>query len=584
MPSLPYDTNALIKQTQDMLAQTAAQGTTAFKGSSYDTITPAALAPVQPFKPVTPTVVNPVVAPTAPVVTPTVTPPVTQPTSSREDIINQEYAPLPGDAEISDTRRLIASLGDVNTQEVARRSQLEADPIYLAKKQQVQDLTAQFDQLANEYKTIPLQVQQDITTGGANVTKGGVAPIQTAQLRQNAIKQLGVSSLLSAANGNLSLAIQQVDAAVKAEFDPKRAQLADARANLEMYMSDPARTTEEKRRAAITTARLDAADAQVKADEENKTAIYDMGIKAVQLGADSLTLSAINSAKTKEEALQILAQSGLIAPAKAKRETQVVKLDNGSTVLIDTQTGEIISRAGGAKAVVSDAPAGSTNIVLGGQEVSVNENALAYAQRYASTGTLPNPSELKLSGLSVSQVTELARNLPKPDGALIDNNTGVKPSSLSAAQEAGITAMNEIVTKTMPALKDRFSKINTGLVGGTLGSLFTSQDRQDYNTFRAEFLSKLLVARSGAAVTEQEYERYSKLLPSNFNQLFFLGSDGGKKLNSLSNSMQTNLDSTLNTNQLSVIGYSDVKKQLEQLSPTQKAELDKEGLLPAWYK
>ena len=118
--------------------------------------------------------------------------------------------------------------------------------------------------------------------------------------------------------------------------------------------------------------------------------------------------------------------------------------------------------------------------------------------------------------------------------------------------------MNEIVNKTLPDLRDRFGKINTGLLGGIGGAIFTSQDRQDYNTFRAEFLSKLLVARSGAAVTEQEYARYAELLPTNFNQVFFLGSDGDKKLSSLETSMKTNLDSSLASKQQSIYGYSKV--------------------------
>jgi hypothetical protein len=37
MATVPYDTNALIAQSKAMLAQTAAQGTQSFAGSSYDT-------------------------------------------------------------------------------------------------------------------------------------------------------------------------------------------------------------------------------------------------------------------------------------------------------------------------------------------------------------------------------------------------------------------------------------------------------------------------------------------------------------------------------------------------------------------
>jgi hypothetical protein len=48
------------------------------------------------------------------------------------------------------------------------------------------------------------------------------------------------------------------------------------------------------------------------------------------------------------------------------------------------------------------------------------------------------------------------------------------------------------------------------------------------------------------------------MLPTVWNQSFFLGSDGLKKLNSIEKSMKANLDNTLNSNQLSIYGYSDV--------------------------
>jgi hypothetical protein len=148
--------------------------------------------------------------------------------------------------------------------------------------------------------------------------------------------------------------------------------------------------------------------------------------------------------------------------------------------------------------------------------------------------------------------------MSKPSGALVSTNTGVKPSSLSPTQEDGIIALSEIVTQSIPSMKDRFGKIATGVLGGIGGKIWTSQDRQDYLTFRQEFLNKLLKARSGGAVTEEEYGRYADMVPGTFNQPFFLGSDGLQKLTSLETSMKASLDNTLNSNQLSIYGYSDV--------------------------
>jgi len=195
-----------------------------------------------------------------------------------------------------------------------------------------------------------------------------------------------------------------------------------------------------------------------------------------------------------------------------------------------------------------------------GQTVNgVNEDLTAYASQYADTGKLPSPAELKMSGLSVGQVTSFAKQMPKPNGALVSTNTGTKSSSLSAVEEEGITAMNEIIQQTLPALKEKFNSINTGVLGGIAGKIYTTQDRQDFLTYRQEFLNKLLKARSGATVTPQEYARYEKMLPTTFNQAFFLGADGEKKLNSLDTAMRASLNNSLKTKQQSIYGYSTVK-------------------------
>jgi hypothetical protein len=198
--------------------------------------------------------------------------------------------------------------------------------------------------------------------------------------------------------------------------------------------------------------------------------------------------------------------------------------------------------------------------IEGTNNIGESSDLIAYAAQYADTGKLPSPSELKLAGLSVGQVTEVAKQLPKPKGALVSKNTGTKSSALSPTEEAGIIALNEIVNQTLPSLKDRFGKISPGILGRVGAVLYTTQDRQDYRTFRQEFLSKLLVARSGAAVTEQEYERYAALVPSELGNAFLggLSNKGGKTLNSLEQSMKTTLDNNLNSKQLSIYGYSKV--------------------------
>jgi hypothetical protein len=291
---------------------------------------------------------------------------------------------------------------------------------------------------------------------------------------------------------------------------------------------------------------------QVKEVEDAQKLIEDKG-KAVQsIFSTALQNSVqippnvalqISNAKSAEEVYQLASNAGISLQDPLERDIKKAQLSNlkASGYTESLQQRKLLKELNNSGDSASDS------------------DLQAYASQYADTGKLPSPAELKLSGLNVGQVTAFAKQLPKPIGALVSTNTGIKSSSLSAKEEEGITALNEIVNTTLPDLKDRFGKISTGILGGIGGKIYTSQDRQDYLSFRAEFLSKLLVARSGAAVTEQEYARYAKLLPSTFNQAFFLGSDGLKKLNALETSMKGNLDNNLNSRQLSIYGYSKTK-------------------------
>jgi myosin heavy subunit len=207
----------------------------------------------------------------------------------------------------------------------------------------------------------------------------------------------------------------------------------------------------------------------------------------------------------------------------------------------------------------------STSAISSGNiESEIGGDLFAYASQYADTGKLPIVTELKNSGINVGQVSSIAKQLPKPNGAIVSTNTGVPSTKMSSTQESAITALSEIVNTTIPAMQNLYPELYTGFLGGIGGKIYTTQERQDYDTFRQEFLSKLLVARSGAAVTEPEYNRYAALVPesSSLNPLstvnIFRSEQGSKTLSSIAESMKNQLDSVLNANQLSIYGYSKV--------------------------
>ncbi len=294
--------------TTDQVRQLASQGP--LSTSQVQTL---ATPPVSttPTTPTNPTITAASLAPQTPI-QPVITEESPLPDASLQsqiDVINQQYAtPLPNDSAIKTER---SNISDIITQlyggegEQATRSKLEADPAVEAKRQQVLDLSSRAQALQNEQLAIPLQIQQDAQAGGANVTKGGLQPIQTAALRNNAIQSLSVGSLLSAAQGNLSLALNQVDRAVKAQFEPLRNELEARKANLELLMSDPNITREQNRRAEIAKLSLAFQESQIQKQETNKKSVLDLAAKLGSFGVDNDILTKVQDAKTFDEAMRI---------------------------------------------------------------------------------------------------------------------------------------------------------------------------------------------------------------------------------------------------------------------------------------
>ncbi|MEK7112375.1 MAG: hypothetical protein AAB875_03530, partial [Patescibacteria group bacterium] len=397
-------------------------------------------------------------------------------------------------------------------------------------------------------------IAQQIQAPGAGVTTEIDQRQKAEALRLNSVKALGIFAMLEMAKGNEATAQDAVDQAVKEKFGPLEAEIEALTKNAEIMKALPSATLSEKKRAQAVIDAQEKRKNLVKQAEESQKNIWDLAIKAIEGGADAATSTKIFGSGSKSEALKLAtpflkkAQDITATPGSIEE----FKLVKGRMPTSLQELNEFTASRGAA----GREPKAGTDIS------EMTGDLQAYAAQYSDTGKLPSPAELKLSGLNVGQVTAMAKQTPKPDGAVVSVNTGTKSSALSPAQEEGIIALSEIVRTTLPSLQDRFGKLSTAGVLGRVGaSIYISQNRQDYRTFRADFLSKLLLARSGAAVTEEEYARYSALVPTELGNKFLGGiSDkGGKTLTSLATSMKQTLDNKLNTQQLSIYGYSKIK-------------------------
>jgi hypothetical protein len=387
---------------------------------------------------------------------------------------------------------------------------------------QLKDLNAQAQGLNLNAQAIPLQEQnQAIGTGRV---QSQVDAISSQKLRDNALKALSLGQQAAIASANYDKAKNYADQIVEAKYAGLEAEIEAKKTNLaalDKYVLTPAQQ-KLKDSQAILLKRQEQEIADKKANEKD---IQTLSLSIAKNGAPQSVVAKLSQAKTFNDAVALASPYLQSAADKADLSYKLA------------QTAKIYNDMRNDNALTTDP-----------------HQTLAYAQQYASTGQIPTG----IPKGSFGSIAMYAKELPKPKGTLVDMNTGVKPSKLGAEEEKGISATYDIVNNKLPLLLDKFNKINTGVVGGTLGQVFTSQDRQDFETTRGEILNLLLQARSGATVSPQEYDRYSALIPTTFNQAFFLGSDGEKKIRSLQNSLDATLNSKLKTSGSAIYGYSKV--------------------------
>jgi hypothetical protein len=192
-----------------------------------------------------------------------------------------------------------------------------------AKQQALTDAEAAMNLLRTRATAIPLELQQQAT--GRGITAGGLAPIQTAALRSNAIEALYAGAQLEAARGNLTTAQNLADRAVEQVFGPKKAALEANDRNLARIMASPAYTEAQKARAQAQTAANAKEARNIAKQEADLTAVQNMAITARKYGASDDVVRAITAETDPMKALVIAGQS-LTDPA-AKVELEGKKLD-----------------------------------------------------------------------------------------------------------------------------------------------------------------------------------------------------------------------------------------------------------------
>ena len=241
-----------------------------------------------------------------------------------------QYKNTPQQQKESDLNTMLQGLINQDAGRAAEQTQQETAFGVDTKTAAVNDLQSQLQTILNEHAAAQLATQQ-----GQGVTTNIDRRQRDEETRLSAIKALSISSLIAAANGNLSYAQSQADRAVKTKYAPIEAQIKAATANLQLIKNDPTSTNQEKRQADQQLAIQQQMKDAVAQAKQNSSDILKIAAEAASNGADSLTLQRIQNSPDGFSALQ--AAGRFMAPPvkpSAGGTTTTNAIDSGQPVVV----------------------------------------------------------------------------------------------------------------------------------------------------------------------------------------------------------------------------------------------------------
>ena len=189
---------------------------------------------------------------------------------------------------------------------------------------------------------------------------------------------------------------------------------------------------------------------------------------------------------------------------------------------------------------------------------------LAYAQQYAVTGVIPTG----LPKGTFNVVSQMAKEIPKANGVIVNAITGVADSKAPATEQADYAKLYNILSnvKRLRELDAKRASMGAGgLVGGLLGMVLpaTANVEDAFMKTRKAIVDDMSRMQSGAALTPAEIENYEEYLPGRFSDTpgtgNLVGQNSLQSINNFETIINNRLRERLETNGLSMYGYSKVK-------------------------
>jgi len=331
--------------------------------------------------------------------------------------------------------------------------------------------------------------------------RGALSDIKDNIERESIAKEADLTIIQLGRLGKYDSAKAVADRAVAVQLEKDKAKIDALRVNYED--NKDLFTTAEQR--AFETAQNEREEEFSSRESELKT-VKEFALKALELGAPMSTVQSMLSATSIDDALAL----------------------GGSYV----------------------APAGAGS-----------PEDMAYAAQYASTGQIPTG----VKGAQFGRIAELAKQIPKPKGTIVDAQTGVKSTTVGQAEQSDFGALQNIIenSKRLKALDAQRSQ---GLVGGSLSKVFGGvvdalggdNTEAEYLTVRKAIIDDIARMQTGAALTKEEQDFYNEYLPGRFSQAFFLGERSSSKIDNFISVMNDRFNTRMGAYGLSSYGYSEV--------------------------
>ena len=244
------------------------------------------------------------------------------------------------------------------------RSEQEESSGFTEAQQTLDDLGTRFRDIQREEAAIPIQIQNE--SEGRGRTAGGIAPIQTGRLRNNAIEALTVASLIDGASNRLVAAERKINRAVEQKYGPAKARVDAIIQNLNLIIQSGELSREETRRAEAVKAKKEAEKAEIEKAEAEQETIWTIASEnaaaIASLPNGSRILNKIQSAGSREEALALVADAlgeTLATEREQSERTAELELDQLEQSIVTEKLQQDEIRARTAKIISESSDVGT---------------------------------------------------------------------------------------------------------------------------------------------------------------------------------------------------------------------------------